>query len=213
MSDVLLYDYWRSSASYRVRIALNLAGVAYKSVSVDLLKREHKAPEHLARNPQGLVPALFIDGAVLTQSLAIIEYLAQTRKISYFPADPIACAQVRSIAYAIAMDIHPVCNLNVVAHVLQLTNGKDETRFAWMQKFIGEGLDAVEAMVQKTTGPLCYSDEITIADMCLIPQVYNAKRWGIDLTKYARITSIVEELKPNAAFVAAEPENVRPQAK
>lgn len=118
-NETVLYDYWRSSASYRVRIALNLCGEAYRSVPVDLLAKAHRAPEHLARNPQGLVPVLDIDGERLTQSLAIIEYLAETRDgTGLLPAHPIDRQRVRALSYAVAMDIHPVCNLGVVARVM-----------------------------------------------------------------------------------------------
>ena len=118
-NETVLYDYWRSSASYRVRIALNLVGESYRSAPVDLLAQAHRAPEHLARNAQGLVPVLDIDGERLTQSLAIVEYLAETRKGSGFlPEDVIGRQRVRALSYAIAMEIHPVCNLGIVAHVV-----------------------------------------------------------------------------------------------
>lgn len=116
-NETILYDYWRSSASYRVRIALNLVGEDYRSVAVDLLAKAHRSPEHLVRNPQGLVPVLDIDGERLTQSLAIIEYLAETRDLTAFlPAHPLDRQRVRALSYAVAMDIHPVCNLGVVSH-------------------------------------------------------------------------------------------------
>jgi len=211
MSEVILYDYWRSSASYRVRIALNLAGIAYRSVPVDILKREHKSPEHLKRNPQGLVPALEIDGNLFTQSLAIIEYLAETGGLpSILPMAPMERAKVRALAYAIAMDIHPICNSGVVAHVMDITGKGEEARTGWMKKFIGEGLAAVETMLQENQGPLCFSSSPTLADICLVPQVYNARRWGINMMHFSRINGICEELEKIEAFAKASPERMKP---
>ena len=210
MSDIVLYDYWRSSASYRVRIALNLAGIAYGTVAVDLLKREHKSADHLARNPQGLVPALLIDGHLFTQSLAIIEYLNETRSLKLLPPAPVARAEVRTLAYAVAMDIHPVCNMGIVAHVMKLTEGGDAVRQAWLQKFIGEGLAAVELMLQKTPGPLCFGDHPSLADLCLLPQIYNAQRWSADISGLARVNAIASALETIPAFAAAHPDKHQP---
>lgn len=210
MSDTILYDYWRSSASYRVRIALHLAGISFRSVAVDLLQKQHKSAAHLARNPQGLVPALEIDGVLLTQSLAIIEYLNETRPVSLLPIDPSDRAKVRSLAYAIAMDIHPVCNMGVVAHVMEITRGGDEVRSQWMKKFISEGLLAVETMLKSTSGTLCFGESPTLADVCLVPQVYNAIRWEIPMTSFPRITEICKVLENNAAFAAAHPDLAKP---
>ena len=210
MSEAILYDYWRSSASYRVRIALNLAKVSYSSVAVDLLKNDHKSPEHLARNPQGLVPALSIDGQLLTQSLAIVEYLAETRGLSFLPSNPVERAKVRAIAFAIAMDIHPVYNLNVVKHVMEITEGGDETRSAWMKYFIGEGLASVEAMLAATPRPFCFGKTLTLADICLVPQHYNALRWGVEMNQFKRINSIVSALEKLPAIAAAHPDRVKP---
>ena len=141
MEKPVLYDYWRSSASYRVRIALNLLGIAYDAVAIDLLAKAHIAEEHRARNPQGLVPALAIDGQMLTQSLAIIEYLDETRSgAGLLAADPLGRARVRTLSYAIAMEIHPVCNLSVISDVMQRTGGGDAVRSDWMQTYIRKGL-------------------------------------------------------------------------
>ena len=212
MNDIVLYDYWRSSASYRVRIALNLAGIASETVAVDLLKREHKSADHLARNPQGLVPALLIDGHLFTQSLAIIEYLDETRGLKLLPTAPTARAEVRTLAYAVAMDIHPVCNMGIVTHVMKLTEGGDAVRQAWMQKFIGEGLAAVELMLQKTPGPLCFGDPTSLADLCLLPQVYNARRWSADISGLARVNTIASALETIPAFAAAHPDKHQPSS-
>lgn len=206
MSDVVLYDYWRSSACYRVRIALNLAGIQYETVAVDLLKMEHKAPEHLIHNPQGLVPAIKIDDQIFTQSLAIIEYVNETRNLKLLPDTAAGRAEVRALAYAIAMDIHPVCNLGVVTHVMKLANGDDDMRKAWMQKFIGDGLMAMEIMLQKNLGALCYGENPSLADICLVPQVYNAKRWEVDTSAFSRIEAVIAQLQNNMAFADAHPD-------
>ena len=175
------------------------------------MKKEHKTEAHLARNPQGLVPALVIDGQLLTQSLAIIEYLNETRNsVTYLPNDVVDRAKVRAISHAIAMDIHPVCNLGVVAHVMEITGKGDEARVAWMKKFIGEGLATVENMLQATQGPLCLGSTPTLADICLVPQVYNARRWEVGMTAFVRINSIIEQLEKIDAFLQAHPDYAKP---
>lgn len=207
MATPVLYDYWRSSASYRVRIALNLAGVEYTPVVVDLLSKAHKSPEHLKRNPQGLVPALEIDGLMLTQSLAIIEYVIETRGVSLLPDDAAGRARVRALAHSIAMDIHPVCNMSVVAHLLELTGGGDAVRSAWMQKWIGAGLEAFEQMLDHPdTGTFCHGEAPGLADICLIPQIYNAERWGADISGLKRIQAIRKACDALPAFARAHPD-------
>ena len=208
MEKPVLYDYWRSSASYRVRITLNLAGMAYKPVVVDLLKRAHKGAEHLERNPQGLVPAMEIDRLMLTQSLAIIEYLIETRGVALLPEDPAGRARVRALSHAIAMDIHPVCNLSVVGHVMELTGGGDEVRVAWMQRYIGAGLEAFEKLLDHPeTGSFCHGDIPGLADICLIPQIYNAERWGADISGFKRIQAVRKACDQLPAFIKAHPDN------
>ncbi|KQX57560.1 MULTISPECIES: maleylacetoacetate isomerase [Ensifer] len=208
MSETVLYDYWRSSASYRVRIALNSLGESYRSVPVDLLAKAHKAPEHLVRNPQGLVPVLEIDGERFTQSLAIIEYLAETRATSGFlPEDAIGRQRVRSLSYAIAMDIHPVCNLSVVSHVMANAEDSEAARRNWMRKFIGEGLSAFERLLDHSaTGRFCHGDMPTMADFCLVPQVYNARRWDVDLSACPRLVAIDQNCAEIEAFARAHPD-------
>ena len=208
MSETVLYDYWRSSASYRVRIALNSLGESYRSAPVDLLAKAHKAPEHLARNPQGLVPVLEIDGERFTQSLAIIEYLAETRADSGFlPSAAVGRQRVRMLSYAVAMDIHPVCNLSVVSHVMANADDGEAARRNWMRKFIGEGLAAFERLLDHpATGRFCHGDSPTMADFCLVPQVYNARRWDVDLSACPRLVAIDQNCAEIEAFARAHPD-------
>ena len=213
MTKPVLYDYWRSSASYRVRIALNLLKIDYEAVPVDLLAGEHKSEAHLKRNPQGFVPALEIDGLMLTQSLAMIEYLDETRAGSLMPDEPAERARARMLAYAIAMEVHPVCNPSVVTHVLELTGGGEEERVAWMRKFIGQGLAAFEALLaQRDETPFCCGERPGLADCCLIPQLYNAERWGADVSGLSRIGRIAGNCAELDAFAAAHPDWVNSAA-
>jgi maleylacetoacetate isomerase len=207
MSRPVLYDYWRSSASYRVRIALNLLGIEHETVPINLLAKEQKSAEHVARNPQGLVPVLDIDGLRLTQSIAIIEYLHETHPGSgLLPSDAAGRARVRALSLAIAADIHPVCNIGPVNQVVALTGGGDKVRADWMQKFIGEGLAAFEKLLDHpATGRFCHGDRPTMADLSLVPQVYNAKRWQADIAPLERINAIAAACAELPAFRAAYP--------
>jgi maleylacetoacetate isomerase len=208
--EAVLFDYWRSSAAYRVRIALNLIGLSCRQVPVDLLRGEHRQAENLARNPQGLVPTLEIDGLVLTQSLAIIEYLEETRKAGLLPPDPAGRARVRALAFAIAMEIHPICNLSVARHAAEASAGAI-TMQSWMQHFIGRGLRAFEAMLDHpATGRFCHGDRAGLADICLVPQIYNARRWEVDLEPLPILRRIAEELDRLPAFAAAHPDRHQP---
>ncbi|MEK1887019.1 MAG: maleylacetoacetate isomerase [Phyllobacterium sp.] len=213
-AKAILYDYWRSSASYRVRIALNLLGLEYDTVPVDLLAQEHKALDHLCRNPQGLVPTLAINGHMMTQSLSIIEYLGESYPhAGFLPPDPIGRQRVRALSYAIAMEIHPVCNMGVITHVAHLVGGGDETRSAWMRKFIAEGLAAFEAMLDHpNTGLFCHGNTPSMADFCLVPQIYNARRWGAAIGELRRVNTIAAHCEAIDAFAAAHPDRVKPQA-
>ncbi|WP_375261950.1 maleylacetoacetate isomerase [Palleronia sp.] len=211
--NVVLYDYWRSTASYRVRIALSLAGIAYRSVPVDLLAGAQSTPEHIARNPQGFVPVLEIDGLRLTQSLAIIEYLDETRNVGLLPEHPAERVRVRCLSQVLAADTHPICNPSVVrqAQLYVAQDARDEMRIRWMQHFIRRGLAAFEAMLDSpATGQFCHGDAPTIADLCLIPQIYNAERWGADWSDLPRIRAIAATAEEIEAFQAARPEAVKP---
>lgn len=219
MSDIILYDYWRSSASYRVRIALGLKDVEYKAINVNLLAGGHRENSFLEINPQGLVPALTIDGHTLTQSLAIIDYLDTTRpQTPLLPETAYDKHRVQAISHAIAMEIHSVCNLRVAEMVVKLSSGdtengnadvnRSEIRKAWMQHNISHGLHGVEALLNDgRSGLYCHGDEPGLIDCCLIPQVYNARRWECDLTGLPLITTISERCNQLKAFIAAHPEN------
>lgn len=213
MHDTVLFDYWRSSASYRLRIALNLAGIPYQAISVDLVKGEQKSPEHLARNPQGLVPVLEIDGLRLTQSLAILEYLDQTRDLGLLPKDPVTRAQVQALAHSVAVDVHPVCNLQVAKHATKLSGGAEGMPGGWMRHFIRPGLEAFEALLAGfEQAPYCAGPQPGIADICLMPQLYNARRWEVDFSDMPRIVSVEEACSKHPAFAKAHPEAVDPGA-
>lgn len=206
---IILHDYWRSSSAYRVRIALNLLGEPWQSRPVDLLKNEQTAGDNLARNPQGLVPTLQIDGLRLTQSLAIVEYLDETRQAGFLPKDAAGRARVRALAMAVAMEIQPVCNLRVMAHAVAASGGAI-TRDGWQRHFIGRGLADLEAMLADGQGGFCHGDRVSLADICLVPQVYNAERWGVDMTAMPRLRAIHARLSDLPAIAAAHPDRFAP---
>ncbi|MGR3465587.1 maleylacetoacetate isomerase [Limimaricola sp.] len=213
-AEIRLYDHWRSSASYRVRIALNLAGLDYLRVPVDLVAGAQRAPAHLARNPQGLVPVLEIDGLRLTQSMAIIDYLEDTGRLSLRPADPGRAARMRAVMQAIACDIHPVCNLRVADHALAPLapgpDGAEASRAEWMRHFIRPGLEAVEALLAAEPGPFSMGGTPTQADLVVVPQLYNADRWGVETGGLARLREVGAACAGLPAFHAAHPDRLRP---
>jgi len=204
----VLYDYWRSSAAYRVRIGLSLAGIDWRRVEVDLLTGEHKGAENLARNPQGLVPTLEIDGQVFTQSLAILEYLDETRGLGWLPGDAAGRAKARALAHAIAMEIHPVCNLAVARYATE-NSGGGITMEGWMRHFIGPRLAAFDAMLEPGH-TFCHGPAPGLADICLVPQLYNAARWGVDPAQFPRAAEIGARLAALPAFAAAHPDRWEP---
>lgn len=207
MSETVLYDYWRSSASYRVRIALNLADIDYRAVPVDLVAGEHREPAHLARHPQGLVPVLDIDGRRFTQSLAILEYLDETRELGLLPRDSAARADVRALAHTLAVDVHPVCNLSVATHA---SGGQEPARTDWMRRFIGPGLDAFERRLATfEQRPFCTGTTLSLAVVCLVPQLYNADRWGVDRDDFERVAGVADACAAHPAFAAAHPDAVQ----
>ena len=212
MSDIVLYDYWRSSASFRVRIGLHLKRIPFTSETVNLLDGSQRSEANLARNPQGFVPALAIDGMMLTQSLAILEYLdARTPEPPLLPTDPADAARLRAIAHAIAMEIHPICNPSVVAHHTAAFDGDADDKAAWMRHFIDKGLRAVEILAnRRATGDFLHGDMPGLADCVLVPQIYNARRWGVDLAAMPRLAAIDAACMALPAFRAAAPETVKP---
>ena len=205
-----LFDYWRSSASYRLRIALNLAGIAYETVPVDLVAGEQRGTAHLERNPQGLVPVLEIDGQRFTQSLAILDYLNETRDLGLLPQDAALRSQVRALAHLIAVDLHPVCNLRVVAYAVE-NAASDTMRADWMAHFIAPGLEAFETLLRGFPQTVfCTGDRPGLADICLMPQLYNAERWNVPTAHLPRITAIQNACGAHAAFARAHPDQVKP---
>ncbi len=207
---MLLYDYFRSSACYRVRIALNLKGVAYHSAPVSLINGEQRSAEYLARNPQGLVPALDTgEGAVLTQSLAIIDWL-DTRfpEPRLIPADPLARAQALAQAMVVGMDVHPLNNLRVLNRLRDTLGADGDARNDWYRHWTAEGLAALEAMAGD--GRFLGGDAPGIADLFLIPQLYNARRFECPLDAYPRLMAIDAQAQALPAFANAHPDKVKP---
>jgi maleylacetoacetate isomerase/maleylpyruvate isomerase len=202
---VRLYTYFRSSAAFRVRIALNLKGLAYEPAFVHLARGEHRAPGYAALNPQQLVPVLEDGGRPLTQSLAILEYLEETHPHPpLLPKDPPGRARVRSLALLVACEIHPLNNLRTLTYLRKSLGQDEEQVSAWYRHWIADGLARVEAdLLQSET--FCYGDTPTIADCCLVPQVFNAKRYQCDLSPYPRAMRVFGECMKLEAFERAQP--------
>jgi maleylpyruvate isomerase len=201
-----LHGYFRSSASYRVRIALNLKGLSAEHLPHHLRKGEQCAPAYLAINPQGLVPALENEDAILTQSLAIIEWLDETHPAPpLLPKDPLRRAKVRAFAMALACDTHPVQNLKVLARLRQLGLSEEKVTewAAWANR---EGLAACEKLIAGEAGPFCFGAAPTIADLCLVPQLANARRFGVDLAAFPRLLKAEAATKDIKAFADAAPD-------
>jgi maleylpyruvate isomerase len=204
---MILFDYFRSSAAYRVRIALNLKGLAAERRFVHLRKGEQRAPGYLEKNPQGFVPTLVVGPLNLTQSLAIIEYLDEKHPLPpLMPPGAEDRAFVRAIALAIACDIHPLNNLRVLQYLYKQLGVEEPARDEWYRHWIREGFAAIESqLAARATGPYCFGDTPTIADVCLVPQVANANRLDVDLAPYPRIRAIDAACLALPAFADAHP--------
>lgn len=208
-----LHSAWRAGAPYRVRIGLQLKGCAYDYAAIDLVGGEQHGPSFRAVNPQGLTPVLDLgDGNILAQSLAILEWLEETvPEPAILPSAPLDRAVVRRMAGIIACDIHPLNNTRVGRKLTEMGVAQDAI-MGWLQGWIREGLDALEPLVARHAGRFAFGDAPTIADCCLIPQVYSAHRFGVDLAPYPAISGVAARAETHPAFIAAHP-NQQPDAK
>jgi maleylacetoacetate isomerase len=212
MSEIVLHDYWRSSAAYRVRICLNLKRVRYTSVVVNLLEGAQRSDDNRRVNPQGLVPTLVVNGRPLTQSLAIVDWLDAT-----FPdpamvsSDPFVRSGQLARALVIAADIHPIDNLRVLKRLEQQFGADQSARDDWYRHWVVEGLAALEAMAADTPpGPFLGGEAPDIADLCLVPQLYNARRFAVPLDAYPRLCAADAAMAALPAVAAAHPDRVKP---
>ena len=208
-----LYSYWRSTTSYRVRAALNLKGVPYDVVPVDLVAGEQSDPAYTALNPNAGVPTLVLDdGTVLTQSMAILDYIDATWPTPrLIPSDPLQRARVLAMAHSVAMDIHPVNNLRVVQALGAAFNATPEQKKTWMQNWMVKGFTAIEAQLTTDT-PFAFGDEPDLADLCIVSQMYNAHRWEVPLDTFPNLARITANCLAVPAVMAAHPDN-QPDAK
>ena len=207
MARPILHNYFRSSAAYRVRIALGLKGVDYDTHSVNLPHGAQKADDFRALNPQGFVPMLEIDGLRLTQSLAIVVYLDQRfPEPRLVPADPADGAHVRALAMTIACDIHPLNNLRVLRYLGSELGIEEARRNAWYAHWIVEGLAPLEALAAPRAGAFLFGDQPTLADVCLVPQLFNARRFSVPLEDYPTLLRADENARKLEAFAAAHPD-------
>ena len=205
---VKLYGYFRSSAAYRVRIALNLKGVPHEHAFVHLTRDggEQKSPDYVTRNPQGLVPALELDGGdTLTQSIAIMEYLDEVYPDPpLLPGDAVGRAKARAIAQAVACDIHPLNNLRILQYLRHRMGQDKEAVDHWYRHWVETGFGAIEKLIGEDG--FCVGGRVTLADVCLVPQIFNARRYEVDLDAYPRICKVEETCGAMAAFAAAHPD-------
>jgi maleylacetoacetate isomerase len=201
------YGYFRSSAAYRCRIAFNLKGVQPETVFVHLRKTEQHADEYRSRNPQGLVPALEVDGTTLTQSLAIIEWLDETHpEPALLPADPLTRARVRAFAQAIACDVHPLQNLRVLRYLKETLGHEQAALDAWCRHWIGDGLAACEALASRELrGRFLFGDRPGLAEICLVPQMFSAERFGVDVSGLERLKEVTAACAGMPEFAEAHP--------
>jgi maleylacetoacetate isomerase len=204
-----LYNFCRSSASFRVRIALNLKGIAFEYISVHLAKGEHKKPEYAALAADGLVPLLDTGTLQLSQSMAIIEYLDETHPTpALLPADAPGRHRVRALAQSIACEIHPLNNLRVLKYLTGPLKLDEETKNTWYQHWVRQGLESFEKqLAHSTAGTYCYGDTPTLADCCLVPQIFNAQRFNCDLSGLPRTMAVLDACMQLPAFDAAQPKN------
>ena len=204
---MILHGYWRSGTSYRTRIALNLKGLAYEQAGVDLRAGRQAEAAFLALNPQGLVPALQTDGAILTQSPAILEWLEETHpEPALLPSDPVQRAEVRAMTALVACDIHPLNNLRVLKALKQDFGADQAALDVWAGRWITDGFRALEALIERHGAGWCFGEHPTLADCCLIPQVYSARRFNCDLEAFPRILAIDRRAAEHPAFMAAHPD-------
>jgi maleylacetoacetate isomerase len=207
MTRPILHDYYRSSAAYRVRIALNLKGIDYDSRPVNLAEGEQRSAEYRSLNPQGFVPMLEIDDRRLTQSLAIIAYLDQTRpEPPLLPADPGDQAHVGAMALTIACDIHPLNNLRVLKYLSGPLKQSEEARDTWYAHWVTEGFDALEVLAAQRSGGFLFGNMPTVADICLVPQMYNARRFTVPVDTYPTLVRADASANALPAFAAAHPD-------
>jgi maleylacetoacetate isomerase len=207
MPRAILYDYFRSSASYRARIALNLKGIDYEQRSINLAKGAQKDEAYRGLNPQGFVPMLEIDGHRLTQSLAICNYLNSiVPDPPFMPADAADRAHALALALMVACDIHPLNNLRVLKYLKGEFGATEEATDAWYRHWVAEGLAALEAMAEPRAGAFLFGDEPSIADICLVPQLYNARRFSVSLDAYPTLRRADETASAHEAFAAAHPD-------
>ena len=203
----ILHDYFRSSAAYRVRIALNLKGIEYDHHVVNLAHGDQKLAQFKARNPQGLIPCLEIDGHFLTQSLAICDYLDATRKaVPFVPSDPAARAHVLALALTVACDIHPLNNLRILKYLTGELGLAEAAKDGWYRHWVIEGLTALEALAAPRAGTFLAGDAPSLADICLVPQLYNARRFAVSLDPFPTLRRADETASAHPAFAAAHPD-------
>ncbi len=209
MSKPILYDYFRSSASYRVRIALNLKGIAYERVPVDLLQGKQQDPDYRGHNPQAFVPMLELGGLRITQSLAIIDYLdASQPDPKLIPTEPADRAHVLALALAVACDIHPLNNLRVLKYLSSSLGADQATRNSWYVHWVREGLAALEDQARARAGRFLFADTVTLADICLVPQLFNARRFAVELDDFPTLLRVEAEAHALDAFAAAHPDKL-----
>jgi maleylpyruvate isomerase len=210
--SLILHAYWRSGTSYRTRMALNLKGLDYQTVAVNLRAGDQHSPLFKALNPQGLVPALETGEAILTQSPAILEWLEeQYPQPPLLPSDLIDRATVRAMAAVICCDIHPLNNLRVLKQITSQFGADDAAKDVWTHRWIHTGFEALELMISQHGRDFCFGDSPTLADCCLAPQIYSAERFGVDLSPYPRIRSVAGAMAGVPAIAAAHPD-VQPEA-